>query len=193
MNTTGPPTELVLGGHHDLVVARIGIQKTEGFAPCSGFDNLVDMGKREWVFWTRLVQARVINTHSPFPIFLFYKDWVCQPFGVIHLLDKSCTEELLYFIAYGGTFFAIKASQPLFNRSGPGLDIESVLGDLPGDPWHVRWCPREHVEVRAQKVDEHAFLFRVEGGPYSEGTSLGGNCDVFRIRGRLKRARCMLG
>ena len=39
-----------------------------------------------------------------------------------------------------------------------------MLGDLPRYARHVRGAPREYVSICAKKVDEHDFLFDVEGG-----------------------------
>jgi hypothetical protein len=39
-----------------------------------------------------------------------------------------------------------------------------VLGDFPRYVGHVRGTPRENVDVCAEKVDEHCFLFGVELG-----------------------------
>jgi hypothetical protein len=39
-----------------------------------------------------------------------------------------------------------------------------VLGDIPRYDGHVRGTPRKHFGVRAEKVDEHYFLFGVELG-----------------------------
>jgi hypothetical protein len=39
-----------------------------------------------------------------------------------------------------------------------------VLGDIPRYARHVRGTPRENFGVRAEKVDEHSFLFGVELG-----------------------------
>jgi hypothetical protein len=56
-----------------------------------------------------------------------------------------------------------------------------VLGDLPKDPWHVRGAPRKDVGVGAKKVDEHHFLFWVEGGTDPQRLALGGS----RVEGHL--------
>jgi hypothetical protein len=42
-------------------------------------------------------------------------------------------------------------------------DIQRVLGDIPRYARHVRGTPRKNL-VRAEKVDEHCFLFGVELG-----------------------------
>jgi hypothetical protein len=39
-----------------------------------------------------------------------------------------------------------------------------VLGDIPWYAWHIRGTPRKNFGVRAEKVDEHCFLFGVELG-----------------------------
>jgi hypothetical protein len=39
-----------------------------------------------------------------------------------------------------------------------------VLGNIPRYVGHVRGTPRKHFGVRAEKVDEHCFLFGVELG-----------------------------
>jgi hypothetical protein len=38
-----------------------------------------------------------------------------------------------------------------------------VLGDFSGYARHIRGTPREYVDIRAEKVDEHYFLFGIEG------------------------------
>jgi hypothetical protein len=37
-----------------------------------------------------------------------------------------------------------------------------VLDDIPRYAGHVRGTPREDVGIRAEKVDEHCFLFGIE-------------------------------
>ena len=44
-----------------------------------------------------LVEVDIVNTHSIFTIFLFYKDWVCQPIWVCDFSDKTGGEEPGYF------------------------------------------------------------------------------------------------
>ena len=39
-----------------------------------------------------------------------------------------------------------------------------MLGDLPRYARHIQGAPRENVSVGAEKIDEHHFLFAVEGG-----------------------------
>jgi hypothetical protein len=70
-----------------------------------------------------------------------------------------------------------------------------VLGDLPRDARHVRGAPRKDVGIGAEKVDEHYFLFRVEGGTDPQCLALGGGKvegHLLRLLGSLEDA-CMLG
>jgi hypothetical protein len=60
-------------------------------------------------------------------------------------------------------------------------DVKGVLGDLPRDAWHIRGAPREDVGVGAEEVDEHHFLFGIEGGADPQRLALGGR----RIEGDL--------
>jgi hypothetical protein len=56
-----------------------------------------------------------------------------------------------------------------------------VLSDLPRNSWHIRGAPRKDVDVGAEEVDEHHFLFRVEGGADPQRLALGGD----RVEGHL--------
>jgi hypothetical protein len=49
------------------------------------------------------------------------------------------------------------------------VDVERMLKQLPGHPWHVRWFPSEDVSVSPEEADERVFLFRVEARPDGGG------------------------
>jgi hypothetical protein len=61
-------------------------------------------------------------------------------------------------LAYGSTLFFVESAQRLLHGSGSSSDIQRVLGDIPRYARHVRGS------IRAEKVDEHYFLFGVELG-----------------------------
>jgi hypothetical protein len=67
-------------------------------------------------------------------------------------------------LAYGSALFFVESTQRLLHGSGFSSDIQRVLGDIPRYARHVRGTPRENFSVRAEKVDEHSFLFGVELG-----------------------------
>jgi hypothetical protein len=67
-------------------------------------------------------------------------------------------------LAYGSALFYVEPAQRLLDGSGSSSDIQRVLGDIPRYAGHVRGTPRENVGVRAEKVDEHYFLFGIEIG-----------------------------
>jgi hypothetical protein len=56
----------------------------------------------------------------------------------------------------------VEASQTMFTRLGPRLDVEGVLVDLLGDAWHVYWSQRKNVFIVLEEVHELAFLFRTQ-------------------------------
>jgi hypothetical protein len=55
----------------------------------------------------------------------------------------------------------IEASQTLLDRIRVRLDVEGVLGDLPGDARHFYRTPHKYVPVVLGEVDGLAFLFGV--------------------------------
>jgi hypothetical protein len=74
-------------------------------------------------------------------------------------------------LAYGSALFFVESAQRLLHGSGSSSDIQRVLGDIPWYARHVRGTPRKNFGARAEKVDEHCFLFGVELGadPYLLG------------------------
>ena len=59
--------------------------------------------------------------------------------------------------------FLVESARALLHWSRAGLDVQGVLGDLPWYAWHIRGTPREYIGIRTEKVDEHGFLFAIEG------------------------------
>ena len=39
------------------------------------------------------------------------------------------------------------------------VDLQGMLDQLLGHPWHIRWLPREYISVGPKKIDELEFLF----------------------------------
>jgi hypothetical protein len=50
------------------------------------------------MFRTSLIETSVINTHSPFTIFLFYKHKISQPLRMEYLLDEFGRQQLAYLL-----------------------------------------------------------------------------------------------
>ena len=65
-------------------------------------------------------------------------------------------------LAYRSALLLVESAQRLFDGSGSGPNIQRVLGDIPRYARHVRGTPRKDFGIRAEKVDEHYFLFGVE-------------------------------
>ena len=71
-----------------------------------------------------------------------------------------------------------------------------MLSDLLRYAQHVRGTPCEYVSIRTEKVDEHGFLFDVEGGtdPQRSVVEVGGvDRDEFDGFRGLERPRATLG
>jgi hypothetical protein len=81
-----------------------------------------------------------------------------------YLFDEPCSHQLVDLLAYGSMLFFVESAQRLLHGSGSSSDIQRVLGDIPRYARRVRGTPRKNLSVRAEKVDEHDFLFRVELG-----------------------------
>jgi hypothetical protein len=81
-----------------------------------------------------------------------------------YLFDEPCSHQLVDLLAYGSALFFVESAQRLLHGSGSSLDIQRVLGDIPRYARYVRGTPRKNLGVRAEKVDEHCFLFGVELG-----------------------------
>ena len=75
----------------------------------------------------------------------------------------------------------LSSSQAQLHRLGVGSDIKGVLGDPPRYARHVRGAPRKDVCVGAEEIDEHHFLFAVEGGADLQRLVVG----VARVKGHL--------
>jgi hypothetical protein len=83
---------------------------------------------------------------------------------MVNLLDESDLQKLVNLLTDDLALLLVEAAQALLYQFGAGPDLQGMLGNLLGYAWHIRGTLREYVGIRAEKVDEHCFLFRVEGG-----------------------------
>jgi len=79
-----------------------------------------------------------------------------------YLLDESGRQQFVDLLPDGPTLLLVESAQALLHGFGTGSDVQGVLGDFPRYSRHVRGTPRKYVSIRAEKVDEHHFLFGVE-------------------------------
>lgn len=82
---------------------------------------------------------------------------------MIHLLDEAGCQKLLDLLPNHLAPFIVEAAQSLLYWPGALLNVQGVLGDVPRYARHVRGPPREDIDIRAEVVDELAFLFGGEG------------------------------
>ena len=81
-----------------------------------------------------------------------------------YLIDESGRQKFLQLLADHLALELVEASQALLHWLGVWSDVKGVLIDLPRYARHVRGDIRKDVGIGAKKVDEHHFLFTVEGG-----------------------------
>ena len=65
------------------------------------------------VLQTCLVEASIINAHSPFPSLLFNKNRIGEPVRVVYLLDESGCQEFGDLLTYGPAPLIVKTMQTL--------------------------------------------------------------------------------
>jgi hypothetical protein len=91
----------------------------------------VDAWKRKGILRVVLVEIGVVDTHSPFSIFLFYKDWVCRPIWMCNFSNETSSLELVYLYRNGLLSILNEAAQSLLDRSSLLIKIQGVLSLLP--------------------------------------------------------------
>jgi hypothetical protein len=99
------------------------------------------------IFWVVLVEISVVDTHSPFIVFVLYKNGISYPLWMDYLFNESSHEKFSYFLLNRLTLVVGKPSQALLFRHNLWVYIQTMLDQLPGHPWHIRWFPCEYVSV----------------------------------------------
>src|SRR4051812_48487174 len=85
---------LIFHSKFNLVITSCGIQKRQQLAAGRRINHLIHTGQSKRIFWARLVQASVVDTHAPSLVLLQHEDWIRQPLGVKHLHDEACCLQL---------------------------------------------------------------------------------------------------
>jgi hypothetical protein len=91
---------------------------------------------------------------------------------MMNLLDEFGLQQLVDLLADDLALLLVEAAQALFHQFGAGSDLQGMFGDFPRYAQHIRGTPRKDVDVCAEKVDEHCFLFGIEGGADAQGLSV---------------------
>ena len=90
-----------------------------------------------------------------------------------HFFDEPGRQEFLHLLTDGPMLFLIESAQALLHWSRADSDVQGVLSDLPRYARHVRGTPCEYIGIHMEKVDEHDFLFVVEGGANPQRSAVG--------------------
>jgi hypothetical protein len=91
---------------------------------------------------------------------------------MMNLLDESGLQQLVDLVADDLALLLVEEAQALFHRSRAGSDLQDMLYDFLGYARHIRGTPRNDVDVCTEKVDEHCFLFGIEGGADAQRLSV---------------------
>src|SRR3954464_7462458 len=134
---------LVLNCHLDLMITRIGIQKTQTLATCRSINDLINTGESKRIRWTGFIQVCVIHTHAPGAIFLKNQHRISKPLMMKNFNNKPSCQEPGHFLTNRFTSFFVKPAQELFHRFVFGIHIKSVLSESPRYTRHVRRLPCE--------------------------------------------------
>jgi hypothetical protein len=81
-----------------------------------------------------------------------------------HLFDEFGRQELVDLLPDDPALLLVNSTQVLPHRPGVGSDVQGMLDDFPRYAQHVRGTPRKYLYIRAEKVDEHCFLFGLKLG-----------------------------
>jgi hypothetical protein len=80
---------------------------------------------------------------------------------VDYFFDESSREEFSYFPFDSLPFIRGKTAKSLLLWYSLWIHIKTMLDQLFGHPWPIRWFPCEYVSVSPQEADEREFLFAV--------------------------------
>jgi hypothetical protein len=89
-----------------------------------------------------------------------------------YFFNESSREEFGYFPFDSLPFIRGKTTKTLLLWYSLWVHIKTMLDQLLGHPWHIRWFPCEYVSVSPQEADEREFLFVAQAG--ADNSCLGG-------------------
>ena len=146
--------------------------------------------QRERVFRTGLIQASVVDAHSPCVVLLQHQDWVRQLVRVENLHDEAGCKEPGDLFSDCAPLPLGEAAQRLFHRLCIRSHVKFVLGVLPRNTRHVLGGPCKDVPILTEEVDELAFLFGAEASPDGDALIWIGRVewDLLGLFSRLERA-----
>jgi hypothetical protein len=98
---------------------------------------LIYSWKRERVFWTCLIETRVVDAHPKLLASLGDNNRIGQPLWVMDLLDEASIKQLLNLLS--DKILSLYRLLPglLLDRSSVRVVLQMVLNHLPRDPRHL--------------------------------------------------------
>ena len=81
---------------------------------------------------------------------------------MVYLADELSSQKPSHLLANGLPLLDGGPSKMFFDWFHFWIDSQAMLGQSPGNTWHVRRFPCEDVLVLTEELDERFFLFGVE-------------------------------
>ena len=140
----------------------------------------IDPQERIAVFRVGFVQVSKIHAHSPLPASFLNNHHVCQPVGVINLLNEARLLQFAYFFRYGLILLRGEHSLLLSDGWKGRRYIQPVYHDRRVYFWHVFMAPGECVSIAPEK----SYELLADCG-ISEGSNFGRSVKIGIVKGYL--------
>src|SRR3954471_4725946 len=128
---------LVLNCHFYLMIARIGIQKTQTLATHRSINDLINTGEGKGVCRASFIQIRIVHTHAPSAVLLENQHRISKPLGIENFHDEASCQKPGHLFSNGFSSLFIEPTEVLFHRFILRIHIKCVLNESPRYTWHV--------------------------------------------------------
>ena len=98
--------------HWNLAIAEEGVQKRKHHMPSRGINDLIYSWQGEVVFRACFIEVCVVHAYPPFVALLRDDYYICKPFRILHLSDKTYTKQVVSLCL--NNFVAIWEETPYF-------------------------------------------------------------------------------
>ena len=133
--------------HGDLVVSRDGVQERLHTMPCRSVHNWIYAGQRETVFWTGVVEVRVINTYSLFVPLLWNNHHVGHPFGVFNCSNESIIQKIIDLGLDDQVAVWVEASHFFLTGLADGAMFSMCEACVGADSGHICMSLSEYISI----------------------------------------------
>ena len=115
-------------GHWNLVTAREGVQKRQHPMLGRSIYDLIYSWWGEDVFWACFIEVPLVHAYPPFTALLRDDYYVCKPFRILYLFDKTCTQQVVHLYLDNQMTVRVETPYLLFNRLYNGNHVQFMRG-----------------------------------------------------------------